>query len=111
MLNVIIPCDGPMMVDRLLYGEPDPWLAQFECRHDVGYQHHHNEVNPPTGPGGPEPEPEPEPPDACACACASRAGTVRAIAGTGYRVAEPARKRRVKPVLGGKHLARYAGGA
>ena len=59
MLNLLISFDDPM--ERLLYGEPDPWLAQFECRHDVGYQHFHNDVNPPTGPGGPEPEPEPEP--------------------------------------------------
>ena len=59
MLNLIVSFDDPM--ERLLYGEPDPGLALFECRHDVGYQHHHNTVNPPTGPGGPEPEPEPEP--------------------------------------------------
>ena len=31
MLNLIISFDDPM--ERLLYGEPDPWLAQFECRH------------------------------------------------------------------------------
>ena len=61
MLNLIITCDDP--TERLLYGEPDPWLAQFECRHDVGYQHHHNVVNPPTGPGGPQPPDPPDPPD------------------------------------------------
>ena len=32
MLNLIISCGDPM--ERLLYGEPDPWLAQFECRHN-----------------------------------------------------------------------------
>ena len=37
-----------------------PFVAR---RHDVGYQHHHNEVNPPSGPGDPEPEPStPAPP-------------------------------------------------
>ena len=61
MLNLIITCDDP--TERLLYGESDPWLAQFECRHDVGYQHHHNVVNPPTGPGGPQPPDPPDPPD------------------------------------------------
>ena len=38
MLKLIISFGEPM--ERLLYGEPDSWLAQFECRHDVGYQHH-----------------------------------------------------------------------
>ena len=32
MLNPLISCDDPM--ERLLYGEPDSWLAQFECRHN-----------------------------------------------------------------------------
>ena len=36
-----------------------PFVAR---RHDVGYQHHHNEVNPPSGPGDSE-TPEPEPSD------------------------------------------------
>ena len=61
MLHLIITWDDP--TERLLYGAPDPYLALFECRHDVGYQHHHNEVNPPTGPGGPKP---PDPPDPAA---------------------------------------------
>ena len=30
MLNLLISCDDPM--ERLLYGEPDPWLRSFECR-------------------------------------------------------------------------------
>ena len=38
-----------------------PFVAR---RHDVGYQHHHNDVNPPSGPGDSEtPEPEPTPPE------------------------------------------------
>ena len=31
MLHLLISCDDDM--ERLLYGEPDPWLRQFECRH------------------------------------------------------------------------------
>ena len=30
MLHLLISCDDPM--ERLLYGEPDPWLRSFECR-------------------------------------------------------------------------------
>ena len=95
MLNLIITWDDP--TERLLYGAPDPYLALFECRHDVDYQHHHNEVNPPTGPGGPKPpeppDPDPDPgpgPDPHANPrTGTRAGT-RADAGTDSRVAEPA---------------------
>ena len=61
MLNLTISFDDP--IERMLYGDPDPYLALFECRHDVGYQHFHNEVNPPTGPTGPEPPDPPDPPD------------------------------------------------
>ena len=32
MLNLLIHCDDP--VERLLYSEPDPWLALHECCHD-----------------------------------------------------------------------------
>ena len=30
MLNMTITFDAP--TERLLYGNPDPWLASFECR-------------------------------------------------------------------------------
>ena len=33
MLNLLISCDDPM--ERLLYGEPDPWLALHQCRHVI----------------------------------------------------------------------------
>ena len=35
MLNLIITWDDP--TERLLYGAPDPYLALFECRHDVAH--------------------------------------------------------------------------
>ena len=93
MLNLTISFDDP--TERLLYGAPDPYLALFECRHEVDWQHHHNEVNPPTGPTGPEP---PEPPDTVRHVHAidanprpgPRPDFVRADAGTDSRVAEPA---------------------
>ena len=34
MLHLLISFDGPE--DRLLYGKPDPWLAEFECRNNDG---------------------------------------------------------------------------
>ena len=70
MRNLLITFDDPM--ERLLYGEPDPWLELFECRHETGYQHHHKDVNPPAGPGDPgeidppdvaNPPTEPDPPN------------------------------------------------
>ncbi len=30
MLNLLISCDDP--IERLLYGEPDPWLEQMNPR-------------------------------------------------------------------------------
>ena len=43
MLTLIITCDDPM--ERLLYGEPDPWLSLWECKHyDAGFpEHTHND--------------------------------------------------------------------
>ena len=43
MLNLIISCDDPM--ERLLYGEPDPCLSLWECKHyDAGFpEHTHND--------------------------------------------------------------------
>ena len=41
MLNLLISCDDPM--ERLLYGEPDPWLGLMMPRHDAdgrGHTHH-----------------------------------------------------------------------
>ena len=41
MLNLIISCDDP--IERLLYGEPDPWLGLMMPRHDAdgrGHTHH-----------------------------------------------------------------------
>lgn len=32
MKNLLIEFDDP--IERLLYGEPDPWLQLFECRHE-----------------------------------------------------------------------------
>ena len=43
MLNLIISFDDPM--ERLLYGEPDPCLSLWECKHyDAGFpEHTHND--------------------------------------------------------------------
>ncbi len=34
MKNLLIELDDP--IERLLYGEPDPWLALHECRETGG---------------------------------------------------------------------------
>ena len=43
MLNLIISFDDP--IERLLYGEPDPFLSLWECKHyDAGFpEHTHND--------------------------------------------------------------------
>ena len=46
MLNLLISFEDEHDIERLLYGEPDPWLRLFECRHWAAYAHYHQPDDP-----------------------------------------------------------------